>query len=148
VPNAGERRAWEYVGDGLDAHVDRLVRLVDGAAAPVGLGGSSFGAYSSLYAWTFHPATFTRVLAMSTALWVRGDRLLEALERVQPADGTRIWLDVGGRESPRAQDAYRELRALLESKGVETDGYVDPDGDHTEAAWAKRLPDALRFLFA
>ena len=24
LPNAGEQRSWEYVGDGLDAHVERV----------------------------------------------------------------------------------------------------------------------------
>jgi hypothetical protein len=63
-----------------------------------------------------------------------------------------VWIDVGGRESSRNQagyDAgYAEMRALLESKGCAVAGYRDPDGIHHESAWARRLPEALRFLFA
>ena len=68
LPNANERRSWEYVGDGLDAHVERLLQVVANADDPIGVGGSSFGAYASLYAWARHPNVFTRVLAMSPAL--------------------------------------------------------------------------------
>jgi predicted alpha/beta superfamily hydrolase len=151
LPNAGEMRSWEYVGDGLDGHVERVLAAVDGASEPVGIGGSSFGAYAALYAWALHPQRFTRVLAMSPALWVRRERLFDAVARTEPAPGTRVWIDVGGRESERHQagyDAgYAEMRDLLESKGCAVGGYRDPDGIHHESAWASRLPEALRFLF-
>jgi predicted alpha/beta superfamily hydrolase len=152
VPNAGERRTWEYVGDGLEAHVERLVELVRDAEQPVGVGGSSFGAYASLYAWALHPQLFTRVLAMSPALWVNRGRLFDAVERVEAAPGTRVWIDVGGRETERFQagydQGYADMRALLERKGVAVGGYRDDEGIHHETAWARRLPGALTFLFA
>lgn len=151
LPNAGEQRAWEYVGDGLEAHVARVVAAVEGASEPVGVGGSSFGAYASLYVWALHPARFTRVLAMSPALWVRRERLFEAVEHADVAPGTRVWIDVGGRESDRHQEAYErgyaDLRELLLAKGCDVGGYRDPDAIHHETAWAKRLPDALAFLY-
>jgi predicted alpha/beta superfamily hydrolase len=151
IPHAGAQRAWEYVGDGLDRHVERVVTLVADASEPIGVGGSSFGAYASLYAWALHPTLFTRVLAMSPALWVRHDRLFEAVRATTPAAGTRIWIDVGGRESPDHQTeydrGYAEMRDLLRDRGVDVGGFRDPEGVHHETAWAARLPDALRFLF-
>jgi len=151
LPNAGEQRSWEYVGDGLDAHVERVVQAAEGASAPVGVGGSSFGAYASLYAWALHPTRFTRVLAMSPALWVRRERVFDAVQAATPAPGTRVRIDVGGRESDRWQDryeaGYHEMRALLEEKGCEIAGYLDPDAVHHETAWATRLPEALAFLY-
>jgi predicted alpha/beta superfamily hydrolase len=151
VPHAGAQRAWEYVGDGLDQHVGRVVELVSDATEPIGVGGSSFGAYASLYVWALHPRLFTRVLAMSPALWVRRDRLFEAVRASTPAPGTRVWVDVGGRESDDHQAeydrGYEEIRDLLREKGCDVGGFRDPDGVHHETAWADRLPDALRFLF-
>jgi predicted alpha/beta superfamily hydrolase len=151
LPNAGELRAWEYVGDGLDEHVGRVVAAVEGADRPVGVGGSSFGAYASLYAWALHPGLFTRVLAMSPALWVRRERVFAAVEAAEPAPGTRVWIDVGGRESVEHQTeydrGYAEMRDLLRERGCEVGGFRDPEGRHHESAWADRLPDALRFLF-
>jgi predicted alpha/beta superfamily hydrolase len=152
LPNAGEQRSWEYVGDGLEAHVEKVVAAVAGASEPVGVGGSSFGAYASVYAWACRPTLFTRVLAMSPALWVRRERLFEAVEATVPAPGTRVWIDVGGRESERHQAAYdagyAELRALLEAKGCLVGGFRDPEAIHHESAWRHRLPEALRFLYA
>jgi predicted alpha/beta superfamily hydrolase len=151
LPNAGELRSWEYVGDGLDAHVETVVAAAAGASEPVGVGGSSFGAYASLYAWARHPTVFTRVLAMSPALWVRRERVFEAVGAAAPAPGTRVWIDVGGRESPDHQAEYEagyaEMRALLEAKGCAVGGFHDPEATHHETAWAKRLPEALRFLY-
>lgn len=152
LPNAGDLRAWEYVGDGLDGHVERVLAAVAGASGPVGVGGSSFGAYASLYAWALHPQLFTRVLAMSPALWVRRERVFDAVSRASVVPGTRVWIDVGGRESEGRQAGYEagyaEMRALLVEKGCEVGGYRDPDGIHHESAWAARLPDALRFLYS
>ena len=151
VPHAGAQRAWEYVGDGLDAHVERVVALVADATEPIGVGGSSFGAYASLYAWTQHPTLFTRVLAMSPALWVRRDRLFDAVRTATPSQGTRVWIDVGGRESAEHQTeydrGYAEMRDLLRERGCDVGGFREADGIHNESAWAERLPDALRFLF-
>jgi predicted alpha/beta superfamily hydrolase len=151
-PHAGEQRAWEYVGDGLDAHMARVVERVRGAWGPVGVGGSSFGAYASLYIWARNTGIFSRVIAMSPALWVNRGRLFDA---VAAADrpGAKVWIDVGGRESssPDVQERYRasydDMRALLLERGCEVGGYLDPDAIHHESAWAKRLPEALRFLY-
>jgi predicted alpha/beta superfamily hydrolase len=153
LPHAGRLRAHEYVGDGLDEHVARVLERVRGAAAPIGIGGSSFAAYASLYAWARNPGVFTRVIAMSPALWVNRDRLFDAVAAVD-GRGARVWIDVGGRESedPERQEHYRrgyaEMRALLVERGCEVGGYLDPDAVHYETAWAKRLPEALRFLYA
>jgi predicted alpha/beta superfamily hydrolase len=151
VPHAGAQRAWEYVGDGLDAHVQRVVALVADATEPIGVGGSSFGAYASLYTWALHPTLFTRVLAMSPALWVRRNRLFDAVRAAVPTAGTRVWIDVGGRESEDHQAdydrGYEEMRDLLRELGCDVGGFREAAGVHHETAWAGRLPDALRFLF-
>ena len=151
-PHAGKLRAHEYVGAGLDEHVDKVLARLDGATEPVGIGGSSFGAYASLYAWAREPGVFTRVLAMSPALWVNRDRLFDAVAAVD-GRGARVWIDVGGRESadPVLQERYRagyaDMRALLVERGCDVGGYLDPDAIHHESAWARRLPEALRFLY-
>jgi len=40
------------------------------------------------------------------------------------------------------------MRQVLERRDTSVLGYVeDPAGDHSERAWARRLPDALKFLY-
>lgn len=160
LPHAGVLRVHEYAGRGLDDHVRRLLDVKDVVEAtfrtrePAGVGGSSAGAHASVYAWARHPRLFTRVLAMSPAFWADHDRVFGAVEGADPA-GARIWLDVGGRESvePAKNDAYlhvhREMTELLRAHGLGDDlrSVVEPEAVHDEAAWAARLPAALRFLY-
>ena len=131
--------------------MQRVVAAADGATEPVGVGGSSFGAYAALSVWARHPARFTRVLAMSPALWVHRERLFDAVAATDVAAGTRVWIDVGGRESPQHQAdydrGYAEMRDLLVGKGCTVGGFRDPDAVHHESAWSARLPHALRFLY-
>jgi hypothetical protein len=64
----------------------------------------------------------------------------------------RIHLDAGGREWRGMLPGARRLRELLLEQGwVEGRDlhYVEElYGIHRESAWARRLPDALRFLLA
>jgi predicted alpha/beta superfamily hydrolase len=157
LPHAGVLRRDEYLGNGLERHVGRLLdakRIVDTdfrTADLAGVGGSSAGANASLYAWALHPRTFTRVLALSSALFADRERLLGAVEAVEPA-GARIWLDVGGDEGPpdERRDAFLESRETLAAAlagRVDLHTEVVEGAPHHESAWAERLPAALRFLF-
>jgi hypothetical protein len=81
--------------------------------------------------------------------------------RVRPE---RAYIDVGGHEGSHAPtpaeerrwsagfpyDARRVRDALVMSglvESVDLRFVMDPDAIHHESAWARRLPDALRFLF-
>ena len=62
----------------------------------------------------------------------------------------RLWIDVGLDESARAVNDARRLSTLLSNlapRGLDM-RYVEARGaGHNEAAWASRLPRALRYLF-
>ena len=81
---------------------------------------------------------------MSPSLWVGGGAIYANVQAAPFTPG-KIYLDNGTRE-PSA----RRMNALLLSKGYRRDidlKYVaEPEAEHTESAWARRLPDALRFL--
>ena len=106
--------------------------------------GSSMGGLISLYAYYMHGDVFDRCGAMSPSLWVAGGAILKMAPAPRLAGG-RIYIDNGDQE-PGAQ----RLAPLLEQAGYvpgRTLRYVVGAGDgHTEAAWARRLPGALRFL--
>jgi enterochelin esterase-like enzyme len=115
----------------------------------IGIGGSSLGGLVALWMGIAYGDVFGVVLAMSPSIWWDDRYLLRLLER-EP-DGlvqTRVWLDIGRREGGRAASDARRLRQVLERRGTEAFKYVeDPAGDHSERSWARRLPDALEFLF-
>ena len=120
-----------------------------------GLGGSSLGALIALYTAMVRPAVFGRLLLESPSLWASNRQTIKEsrLVRVWPE---RIFLGVGTAEAGSAErsrtvvDDVRELaailrRAVLSEKRLRL--VINEGAGHTEAAWAERFPEALRFLF-
>jgi predicted alpha/beta superfamily hydrolase len=138
---------------------------VSGQRAARGIVGSSMGGLISLYAFFAYPEHFGLVGALSPSLWFARGRVMSTVRRCPPILG-KIYLDVGTAEGARtasdmawirAQLARSttmdgELYALLVQKGYRPGRevmYVLEEGaQHNEAAWARRLPHALRFLLA
>ena len=109
-----------------------------------GIMGSSMGGLISLYAFFHANQTFGLAGAMSPSLWIGGGAIYVDVEAAPFAAG-KLYLDNGTRES-----SARRFNALLLKKGYRRDVdlkyVVEQDAEHTESAWARRLPDALRFL--
>ncbi len=121
-----------------------------------GLGGSSMGALISLYTVMERPSTFGRLLLESPSLFISNRRILKYSHRFRqwPA---KIFLAIGTRESGRDDkdkqvvDDVRTLEQNLQGAGLDASRLlvrIDEGASHNEAEWAKRFPEALRFLFA
>lgn len=160
IPHMGEERLAEYtphaisrrgrgekyltfVCETIKSMIDREFRT-QADRAHTGIFGSSMGGLISLYAFFHRSETFGLVGAMSPSLWVGRGAMVDYVSRAPHVPG-KIYLDNGTREG----SAHR-LHALLRDKGYQDDHdllyVVEPGGRHTESAWARRLPDALRFL--
>lgn len=159
IPNTPERfreynpmpHDWGGYGDTyLSFIIDTIKPLVDGAFRTLpdrqhtGLMGSSMGGLISLYGFFQRSDTFGLAGVMSPSLWVGAGAIYHYVEQRPFVDG-KIYLDNGTREQ-----SARKMNTTLIGKGY-TAGtnlmYVaEPDGEHNEAAWSRRLPDALRFL--
>lgn len=69
-----------------------------------------------------------------------------------PGHHVRLWLDIGTREGPEGQwaghvERVRRLRQVVSTRNDVTLGYLEAEGGiHSEAAWATRTADILRFL--
>jgi enterochelin esterase-like enzyme len=126
-----------------------------------GIGGSSAGALAALYAVIARPGTFGRLLVESPSLYVDDARVLDEAARVSVWP-SRIALGAGtgenvpppcrpGDAEPEVVRDLRRLERLLRDRGVDPARIrmtIVPCGAHDEEAWARRLPDALRFLYA
>jgi predicted alpha/beta superfamily hydrolase len=112
--------------------------------AHTGVFGSSMGGLISLYAFFHRPDVFGLMGAMSPSLWVGRGAIYDFVKRAAFTPG-RLYVDNGSRE-PTA----KHLAEALTAKGYRLDHdlrYVlEEGGEHRESAWARRLPDALRFL--
>lgn len=132
-----------FLSDQLKPFIDSYCRTRPEREA-TGILGSSMGGLISLYAFFRRPEIFGLCGAMSPSLFVGGGALAKYV-RQAPFHLGKIYIDNGTRE-PSASAMYKVLRA----KGyrVRTDlKYVTEHGaHHTESAWARRLPGAIRFL--
>jgi predicted alpha/beta superfamily hydrolase len=156
VPEAGEAD-----GQHADGYLDFLERDVipfvetwyPARPGPADrcIGGSSYGGLISLYAGWTRPQAWTRVLCMSPAFHWDFHRLVRETH-ARPA--LRLYLDSGTTDFEGSDDGQAEteaLRDLLSARGfvpgVDLVHEVGHGDTHDEAAWQRRLPLALPFLF-
>jgi predicted alpha/beta superfamily hydrolase len=167
IPNLGPERLREYSpfddvirgeGEGVGylrwltevvkPTIDREFRTLP-EREHTAVGGSSMGGLFAMYALLGGAATFGSAWVMSPAFWYADGAIFRWLAR-QPAPVGRIYLDIGLKEDAEAVDDARRMRDLLVNRGWKpgsTLEYVeDPEGDHDEASWARRLRDEWRRL--
>jgi predicted alpha/beta superfamily hydrolase len=115
------------------------------------LGGSSLGGLATLHLGLTHPAVFGNLAVMSPSVWWDRREILDEVDRFAAPQRPRIWLDMGGREGVEGLTDARMLRDRLRRKGWQDDDdfhyFEDRRADHSERAWAKRVPAVLEFLF-
>lgn len=165
----GDAHYSGYGDDYLSWLIDSVKPQVDGAfltlpdAAHTGIAGSSMGGLISLHGIITRPDAFGFCAAFSTAYWLGEHALRRTIESQGRGHGM-IYLDVGTREgdtlrgwnitSDDLDTAYvagvRELRDALLLTGYKLDNtlvYVEDEGAaHSESAWARRFPFAMRHL--
>lgn len=177
VDHAGKDRAREYLpykdftgNPDMDEPAGKLfpdfmtkevMPLVDGQYRTLsgppntGIGGSSYGGVASLYALLAKPNTFGYGLIESPTLWVGMGQLVRDTSPlvVMPQ---KVFVGFGGKEASEQKyndkmvGLIRQVETNFRAAGYDAGTFrfvVDPEAEHTEAAWAKRLPDALTFLF-
>jgi predicted alpha/beta superfamily hydrolase len=177
VDHAGKDRAREYlpykdfVGNPdmdepagkqfPDFMTKEVMPLVDGryrtltGAPNTGIGGSSYGGIASLYALLAKPNAFGYGLIESPVLWVGMGQLVRDTSPLA-AMPRKVFVAFGGKE---ASDPYisqkmigfvRQVESNFHAAGYDETNFrvvVEPDAQHTEAAWEQRMPGALTFLF-
>ena len=85
---------------------------------------------------------------MSPSVWWQNRSILQFVDEFE-GDKPRLWVDIGGREGPEAIAGARALRDRLEARGWNDGLHYEEDrrADHSERAWARRIPRVLEFLF-
>lgn len=141
-PGRGEEHV-AFLCEHLKPFVDKHFRTRTEHAA-TGVFGSSMGGLISLYAFFRRPDIFGLCGAMSPSLFVNHGAIVRYAQDAAWNEG-RIYLDNGTYE-PSARPLYEILR----SRGYRVRRHLkyvsERGGKHTESAWARRLPNALRFL--
>lgn len=177
VDHAGKDRAREYlpykdfVGNPdmdepagkqfPDFMTKEVMPLVDGnyrtltGAPNTGIGGSSYGGVASLYALLAKPNAFGYGLIESPVLWVGMGQLVRDTSPLA-AMPRKVFVAFGGKEasdphiSKKMIGFVRQVESNFHAAGYDETNFrvvIEPEAEHTEAAWEKRLPGALIFLF-
>lgn len=152
-----------FIADTLKPVIDRDFRTLSGREH-TGIAGSSLGGLISLYAYFRRPDVFGLAGVFSPALRLGKEGIFPFVQDAAFVPG-KIYMDVGTAEgaglvtgSAHTQRSFadhyvqqvRRMNNLLRRKGYRPNAslrYVEEAGGiHHESAWARRLPDALRFL--
>jgi predicted alpha/beta superfamily hydrolase len=137
-----------FLMDELKPYIDRKYRTKPGREF-TGLGGSSLGGLVTLAIGILYPHAFSRLMVMSPSIWWDDFAIFRLVDSIEQKPSLKIWLDTGTAE-PGWEHA-RELRSRLMEKSWRLHRdlqYIEAEGaDHSEAAWARRVEPALRFLF-
>lgn len=175
IPNTGKDRIEEYspfdtrwgkgrgdayltfIGETVKPLIDRsFLTLSD--RAHTGIAGSSMGGLISMYGYFRFPHLFGLAGVMSPSFWLAGQRLVDFVEHADYAAG-RLYLDIGAQEVSWKRDSGKQyvnsvyrMYKMLVNRGYHPGEDVlyieDEHGIHHESAWARRLPDMLRYLLA
>jgi predicted alpha/beta superfamily hydrolase len=151
-----------FLSDTVKPTIDGLFATRPEPAA-TGLVGASLGGILALYGFARRPDVFGLCAALSPSCWFAGQALNRHLTSVRKAAG-RVYLDVGLRErggrrrvqqsggSKRYSNAVDRVYRKLLRKGLREDSdllyVIDPEGEHNEWHWRRRLPLAMSFLLA
>ena len=159
VANGGAHRNKE-LGAGLSDFIDALVSDVVprvgaqfGRASRRAIGGASLGGLASLVAWFRRNDVFDSAVVMSPSLWFSHRSVQHHIERGDwaiPKRG-RLYVDAGARERGHMFTDAEEVCRWLKGNGLPAERMMwrpDRRGAHHEKHWGRRLPKALRFVFA
>ena len=161
------RRVQQGLGDAYLHYVTDVIKpLIDGTFRTrpqreyTGIAGSSMGGLISLYAYLCYGHVFGFAGVFSPAYWFGSSMIFNTVEQSTYVPG-RLYLDIGTHEGGMSKQRSRgttnyyvngvhRLADSLRSHGYrdgESFKFVEePGAGHTEEAWARRLPNALRFL--
>lgn len=173
IYNSGERRIDDYTPvqsaggrmRGRGGQADQYGRMIIEELKPfidqtyltrperefTGIGGSSLGGLVSLHLGFKRPDIFSRVAAISPAVWWANNQIIRETALLPERIPLRIWLDIGKKEGVRIKHQVRAMREMLLAQGWTAGadlGYLEiPNARHEEAAWAARFDQVLKFLY-
>lgn len=138
-----------FLTDTVMPFVNKTYRTLTGPAN-TGLCGSSLGGIITLYMGMTKPGVFGKLAVVSPSLWWDEKLMVKRVGALKKKPWQKMWLDCGTREGNAYLDA-RELAKVMSGKGWKQPSdfvyYEDIGAQHNEAAWARRFPLMLEYLF-
>jgi predicted alpha/beta superfamily hydrolase len=142
----------QFVCNKLKSMIDRTYRTLTDATNTANLGGSMGGLISFLIAW-WYPDVISGAGCFSGAfLWNKDSIIKEVEAYTGPKKKIKVYLDCGTKNTDRILlPGYRDMLFVLKQKkyrkGIDLEYFFDPEGDHTEKDWSRRVWRPLTLFF-
>lgn len=144
----------EFLAETIKPHIDSHYRTRPEPEHTM-LGGSSFGAYISLYTALRYPEQFSKLSCISFVMWHDQGALIELIQQSVLSPALRLYLSFGGLELDDANfnrmgyEHVEKLRQTLLAAGMK-DSQIRfdfvPEGTHHESTWRPLFEKAHRWL--
>ena len=121
--------------------------------AHVGIAGSSMGGLMAEYCIARYNDVYSKAGCVSPASYFCQKPLSELVKNTSFRKNTRVYIDLGSKESPEPGFIYRGVENMLELNHLYTEGGCTTwpnlvmGGTHSEASWEKIFPAMLEFLY-
>ena len=140
----------DFIVSTLKPYIDKTFRTCP-EREQTGIMGSSFGGQTSIYAALKHPTVFGLVGAFSPSLFLTAD----TITRHPIAQPIKYFICAGEREAAHCDQEIATrftpnvcaVAHALIACGHTVKLMIDEDGQHNEAYWAKKFPEAYEYLF-
>jgi predicted alpha/beta superfamily hydrolase len=148
------KRFPDFLATEVMPFVDKEYRTLKGHGNTA-LGGSSYGGVATLYALLARPQTFGYGLMESPTIWVGMGQLIRDTSPLV-AVPRKVFVAFGsaemapGEPERMVQRFFATVTANFKAAGYNDSNFryvYEQGGKHSESDWARRLPDALKFLF-
>jgi len=142
----------DFVVNTVKPLIDQTYRTKPGPKNTATGGSSAGGIIAFMLAWE-HPQVFSKAICMSPAFKIEDiDYVDDVLAYQGKKKSLFFYIDNGGIAlENKLQPGVDKMLAALKAKGYKEgkDFYWEkaPKAPHSEAAWAKRMPTALKLLF-
>ncbi|NOU60456.1 alpha/beta hydrolase-fold protein [Marinifilum caeruleilacunae] len=153
VPGLDGDRYMELLTKKIKPFIDSNYRTY-GDREHTAVGGSSAGGTISFMLLWEYPEIFSKAICMSPAFKIEDIDYVKVVRGDEDCKrDIRIYIDNGGIGlEKRLQTGIDEMLVELQKKGYVLDRdlfwQLDTTAQHNEKAWAKRMPQALKILFA
>jgi predicted alpha/beta superfamily hydrolase len=132
--------------------IDSTYRTITDASS-TGVAGSSLGGLVSMYFGITRSSVFTRIGVISPSVWWDNRDIVARVTALTEKPPLHIWEDIGTAEDSDGETVAdaQALRDALVAKGFaigqDLSYYEDPGAMHNEAAWSRRFPAILKYLY-
>lgn len=159
LPDPQGKKYPDFLTEEVLPFIENKYRVKKGAEFTA-LGGASYGALISLYTFIKKPDIFGRLLLESPSFYVDDAKILKKAAEMEKLP-VKIYIGVGTNEEAKpncqpgdlsheaVQDVLK-LQKILREKNIREENLkvlIEDCATHSEVAYGRRLPEALRFLF-